>query len=311
VLHSGKFNWTYVLGTGLMDPLHRGHTAIVHEGASDAALWPRLIARHGATTFIGVPTVYRQILEKTRSGRAEVPTLRHCMCAGEQLSEAVLAGWRARFGLDVHEGLGMTEFSYYLCQTRSRPIRPGSAGFAQPGHDVRLLDPRTWNDVGTDEEGMLCIPRQDPGLMLGYWNQPAETAACFHGEWFLTGDYARRDADGYLWFLGRRDDLIKSFGYRVSPHEVERVLKDHPEVADAGVTGEEIGPGKLLVVAYVTLKPGSVVGADQLLAHGRERLASYKAPRIVYLVDELPRTRNGKLLRKALVPARARARSSG
>ena len=311
VLHSGKFNWTYVLGTGLMDPLHRGHTAIVHEGASDAALWPRLIARHGATTFIGVPTVYRQILEKTRSGRAEVPTLRHCMCAGEQLSAVVLAGWRARFGLDVHEGLGMTEFSYYLCQTRSRPIRPGSAGFAQPGHDVRLLDPRTWNDVGTDEEGMLCIPRQDPGLMLGYWNQPAETAACFHGEWFLTGDYARRDADGYLWFLGRRDDLIKSFGYRVSPHEVERVLKDHPEVADAGVTGEEIGPGKLLVVAYVTLKPGSVVGADQLLAHGRERLASYKAPRIVYLVDELPRTRNGKLLRKALVPARARARSSG
>jgi len=311
VLHSGKFNWTYVLGTGLMDPLYRGNTAIVHEGANDAALWPRLIARHGATTLIGVPTVYRQILQKTRAGRGDVPTLRHCMSAGEHLSEAVLAAWRERFGLEVYEGLGMTECSYYLCQTRSRPVRPGSAGFAQPGHDIRLLDPRTWNEVGTGEEGMLCIPRADPGLMLGYWNQPAETAACFHGEWFLTGDYARRDADGYLWFVGRRDDLIKSFGYRVSPHEVERVLKDHPEVVDVAVTGEEIAAEKLLVVAYVVVRAGSPLTPDELLGYGRRRLASYKAPKVVYLVDELPRTRNGKILRRGLDPAQARARSSG
>ena len=309
VLHSGKLNWTYVLGTGLMDPLYRGHTAIVHEGPSDAAFWPRLIARHDATIFIGVPTIYRQILQKTRAARADVPTLRHCMSAGEHLSEAVLQGWRERFGLDIYEGLGMTECSYYLCQTRHRPLRPGSAGFAQPGHDVRLLDPRTWTEVGTDEEGMLCIPRTDPGLMLGYWNQPEETAACFHGDWFLTGDYARRDADGYLWFLGRKDDLLKSFGYRVSPHEVERVLKDHPEVADAAVTGEEVGPGKLVVVAYVVPRAGSAIGPDEVLAYGRRRLASYKAPKVVYLVDELPRTPNGKVLRRALAPARARARS--
>ena len=142
----------------------------------------------------------------------DVPTLRHCMSAGEHLSDEVLAAWRDRFGIDIYEGLGMTECSYYLCQTRSRPIRPGSAGFVQPGHDVKLLDPTTWHDVGPNEEGMLCIPRDDPGLMLGYWNRPDETAACFHGEWFLTGDYARRDADGYLWFLGRRDDLINTFG---------------------------------------------------------------------------------------------------
>ena len=231
------------------------------------------------------------------------------MSAGEHLSEAVLQGWRERFGLDVYEGLGMTECSYYLCQTRSRPLRPGSAGFAQPGHDVKLLDPGAWNEVGTDEEGMLCIPRTDPGLMLGYWNQPEETAACFHGDWFLTGDYARRDADGYLWFLGRKDDLLKSFGYRVSPHEVERVLKDHPEVADAAVTGEEVGPGKLVVVAYVVPRTGSAIGPDEVLAYGRRRLASYKAPKVVYLVDELPRTPNGKVLRRALAPARARARS--
>jgi len=310
VLHSGKFNWTYVLGTGMMDPLYRGHTAIVHEGANDAARWPALIARHGATTFIGVPTLYRQIIQKTNVRAADVPSLRHCMCAGEHLSEELLAAWRARLGLDIHEGLGMTECSYYLCQTTSRPVRPGSCGFVQPGHTVKLLDPQMWREVAAGEEGMLCIARDDPGLMLRYWNQPEETAACFHGEWFLTGDYARRDADGYLWFLGRKDDLIKSFGYRVSPHEIERVLKEHPGVADVAATGQEVEPGKLLVVAYVIPRPGSGLGADAIVAYGRRHLASYKAPRIVYLVDDLPRTRNGKIQRRALTPARAVAQSS-
>jgi len=310
VLHAGKFNWTYVLGTGLMDPLYRGHTVILFEGAADARHWPALIARHGATTFVAVPTVYRQILQKTAAGAADVPTLRHCMSAGEQLSAAVLAQWRERFGLDVYEGLGMTECSYYLCETAKRPIRPGSAGFAQPGHAVRMLDPETLAEVPTDAEGMICIPHDDPGLMLGYWNQPAETAEHFRDGWYLTGDYARRDADGYVWFLGRRDDLINTFGYRVSPHEVERVVKDHPDVGDAAASGEEIGPDKVLVVVYVTPEPGHRVDADAVLAYARERLAAYKAPRIVYVTDELPRTRNGKVLRRGLVPSQARARST-
>jgi acyl-coenzyme A synthetase/AMP-(fatty) acid ligase len=229
------------------------------------------------------------------------------MSAGEQLSREVLAEWRARFGLDVYEALGMTECSYYLCQTRSRPIRPGSAGFAQPGHDVRLLDPATWREVGVDEEGMLCIPRGDPALMLRYWNQPEETAACFHGDWFLTGDYARRDADGYVWFLGRRDDLINTFGYRVSPMEVERVLKEHPDVADAAATGEVVGPEKIVVAAYVVPREGHSVSAGTILGHAEAHLAAYKAPRKVYVVDDLPRTRNGKVQRAALLPSLARA----
>jgi acyl-coenzyme A synthetase/AMP-(fatty) acid ligase len=307
VLHAGKFNWTYVLGTGLMDPLYRGHTAILAEGPSDAARWPALLARHRAKTFIAVPTIYRRILQKTAAGRADVPALRHCMSAGEHLSSEVLAEWHERFGMDVYEALGMTECSYYLCQTRSRPIRPGSAGFVQPGHDVRLLDPGTWREVGVDEEGMLCIPRTDPALMLRYWNQPEETAACFHGDWFLTGDYARRDADGYLWFLGRRDDLINSFGYRVSPVEVERVLKEHPDVADAAATGEVVGPEKVVVAAYVVPREGRVLSAETVLGHAERHLAAYKTPRKVYLVDDLPRTRNGKVQRAALVPTLARA----
>jgi acetyl-CoA synthetase len=310
VLHSGKYNWTYVLGTGLMDPLYHGHTAIVHEGSNDADLWVPLIAKHGATTFIGVPTLYRHIIERTGYGRADVPTLRHCMSAGEQLSDELLAQWRARFGLDIYEGLGMTECSYYLCETVSRPIRPGSAGFVQPGHDVKLLDPETLREVPRGSEGMLCIPRNDPALLLRYWNQPEETALCFRGDWFLTGDYARQDDDGYLWFLGRKDDLIKSFGYRVSPHEVERVLKEHTDVADAAVTGEKAAADKLLVVAYVIPRAGSDLRADDVVAYARQHLAAYKVPKIVYFVDDLPRTRNDKLERRALTPASARARST-
>ena len=304
VLHSGKYNWTYVLGTGLMDPLIRGTTTIVYEGPADAAAWPRLIARHGATIFIGVPTLYRQILQKTAFGLRDVPTLRHCMSAGESLSDEVLAAWRERFGQPIYEGLGMTECSYYISQPRDRPLRPGSPGFPQPGHTVKLLDPGTLREVPVGDEGMLCIARGDPGLLLRYWNRPEETAAVFRGGWFLTGDYARLDADGYLWFLGRRDDLIKSFGYRVSPHEVERVLKDHPAVADCAAIGEEVAPTKIVVAAYVVPRPGMSLTADELIAFGREHLASYKAPRVVHLVDDLPRTRNGKVLRRSLRPPR-------
>jgi acyl-coenzyme A synthetase/AMP-(fatty) acid ligase len=300
VLHAGKYNWTYVLGTGLMDPLYRGQTTIVHEGPPSPQVWPQLIARHGATIFIAVPTIYRQIVQKTAYRGADVPTLRHCMCAGEPLSGEVLAAWRARFGQDIYEGLGMTECSYYISQPRRLPLRPGSAGVPQPGHDVRLLDPTTLAPVAVGEEGMLCIPRRDPALLLRYWQREAETAEAFREDWFLTGDYARLDADGYLWFLGRRDDLINTFGYRVSPYEVERVIKDHPDVADCAAVGEEADRGKVVVAAYVIPRPGSALTVDAVRSYASQHLASYKAPRLVYLVDDLPRTRNGKVLRREL-----------
>jgi len=123
----------------------------------------------------------------------------------------------------------------------------------------------------------------------------------FRDGWFLTGDYARRDAEGYVYFVGRRDDQINTFGYRVSPHEVERVLLENAAVLEAAVAGEEVGPGKVVVAAWVVPRPGTGLDADTLLAWGRAHLAGYKAPRIVHMVDKLPRTRNGKLLRRALL----------
>jgi acyl-coenzyme A synthetase/AMP-(fatty) acid ligase len=310
IVHSGKFNWTYVLGSALMDPLARGKTVIAHEGRNDAATWPRLIATHGATIFIGVPTVYRQILQKTSFTGKDVPTLRHCMSAGEHLSDEVFVQWKERFGLDIYEAVGMSEFSYYLSQSRERPIRPGSAGFPQPGHDVKLLDPETMREVPRGEEGMIAVPADDPGLFVEYWKQPQETARVKHDGWFLTGDYARIDAEGYLWFLGRKDDIIKSFGYRVSPYEVERVLKGHPAVADCACVAESAGAGKTLVVAYVVPQPGATASADELLEFGRAHLAAYKAPKIVYFARDFPRTANGKIRRREITPQIAVARSA-
>ena len=310
IMHSGKFNWTYVLGSGLMDPLYLGKTVIVHEGKNDAQKWLDLIQKHQATIFIGVPTIYRQILQKTTATKEQLPSLRHYMSAGEHLSDEVLSQWRERFGLDIYEAVGMSEFSYYLSQSIFRPIRPGSAGFPQPGHDIKLLNPDTLEAVETGEEGMICVPLDDPGVFLRYWNMGEETEKYKHDNYFFTGDYAKYDADGYIWFLGRKDDIIKSFGYRVSPYEIERVYKNHPDVADCAAVGEEIEKDKLLVVIYVILKADATTSPDDLLNYGKQHLAAYKTPKTVYLAEDFPRTKNGKILRKDISPQIAIAKSS-
>ena len=310
IMHSGKFNWTYVLGSGLMDPLYLGKTVIVHEGKNDAQVWLNLIQKHQATIFIGVPTIYRQILQKTQATQKEIPSLRHYMSAGEHLSDEVLMQWKARFGVDIYEAVGMSEFSYYLSQSKFRPIRPGSAGFPQPGHNIKLLDPETLKEVPVGEEGMISVPLDDPGIFLSYWNLPDETAKYKHDSYFFTGDYAKYDADGYIWFLGRKDDIIKSFGYRVSPYEIERVYKGHPDVADCAAIGEELEKDKVLVALYAILKPDAKTTADDLAAFGKQHLAAYKAPKTVYLAHDFPRTKNGKILRKDISPTIATAKSS-
>ncbi|OUS30040.1 acetyl-CoA synthetase [Thalassotalea sp. 42_200_T64] len=300
IMHSGKFNWTYVLGSALMDPLFHGHTVIVHEGKNDASTWPTLIAKHQCTIFIGVPTIYRQIIQKTDFKGSDVPSLRHCMSAGEHLSDEMLLAWRETFGMDVYEAIGMSEFSYYISQNKQQPIRPGAAGFTQPGHDVVLLDEDN-KPVKPGVEGMIAIPDNDPGLFLNYWQLPEETAKARHSGYFFTGDYARVDEDGYIWFVGRKDDIINTFGYRVSPHEIERVIKTHPDVADCVALGEELGKDKILVSACIILTPGATTSAEDILAFGNNHLAKYKAPKIVHFYDDFPRTKNGKVLRKQML----------
>jgi acetyl-CoA synthetase len=193
----------------------------------------------------------------------------------------------------------MSELSYYVSQNKLRPIRPGSAGFAQPGHDVHLLNDDL-QEVGINEEGMICIPDTDPGLFLKYWEKPQQTSEAKHSGWFFTGDYARRDEDGYIWFLGRRDDIINTFAYRVSPHEIERVMNTHPAIAECVALGEEISSEKTLVSLCVIKKIDSDVSEQELLDFASANLAKYKAPKIIHFVDSFPRTKNGKIIRKQL-----------
>ena len=145
---------------------------------------------------------------------------------------------------------------------------------------------------------MICVPDNDPGLFLRYWNLSDETAKHIHDGWFFTGDFAKYDPDGYIWFLGRKDDIIKSFGYRVSPYEIERVYKSHPDVADCAAIGEEIEKDKLLVVAYILPHEGSEPDPNDLLKFGQANLAAYKAPKTIYIAKDFPKTKNGKILRK-------------
>lgn len=300
IMHSGKFNWTYVLGSALMDPLLHGHTVIAYEGQNDANTWPKLIDKHQCTIFIGVPTIYRQIAQKTDYQGKDLPSLKHCMSAGEHLSDEMQQAWEERFGAPIYEAIGMSEVSYYISQHKDATVVPGAAGFVQPGHFVELLD-KNFQPVPVGEEGMICIGEDDPGLFLEYWKLPDATSDARHDGWFFTGDYARQDEKGYIWFLGRKDDIINTFGFRVSPHEVERVFKVHPDVADCVAVGEEIETDKTLVSICVIKAPGASLTEEQLLDYGLEQLARYKAPKKVYFMQEYPRTKNGKVLRKQLI----------
>jgi len=302
IMHSGKFNWTYVLGSALMDPLYNGHTVIAYEGGNDAGTWINLIKKHNCTIFIGVPTIYRQIIQKTDFTLEDCPSLRYCMSAGEHLSDEMLGLWREKFNQDIFEAIGMSECSYYISHSKNNPIRPGSAGFVQPGHIVKLLDPETLEEVGLEEEGMICIGEDDPGLFLEYWQLEEETTKARHDGYFFTGDYAKRDKDGYIWFIGRKDDIINTFGFRVSPHEIERVVKTHDAVADCVAFGLDIGKDKTIVaIAVIGHEELSAEKEAEVLAFAQANLAKYKAPKEIFGMKDYPRTKNGKVLRKQLV----------
>jgi len=273
----------------------------VYEGKNDASTWINLIAKHKCTIFIGVPTIYRQIIQKTDFNLDNVPSLRHCMCAGEHLSDEVLSAWKSRFKQDIYEAIGMSECSYYISHNKSQAIRPGSAGLPQPGHDIALID-KDGKPVNTNEEGMIAIPLSDPGLFIEYWGLEKETQHSRNESYFLTGDYARQDEEGYIWFLGRKDDIINSFGYRISPHEIERILKTHPKIADAVAVEEAVGKDKSIVTACVILHSPKekIASEEELIQFCEEHLAQYKVPKKIAFMTAFPRTKNGKVLRKKI-----------
>ena len=305
-LHAGTLNWSYTLGVGLMDAWAAGAHAILAGGASTPDRWPALMHDFGVTVLVAVPTVYRQMLKYARPEDAGAQ-LRHVLCAGEPLSPTLLDEWRARVGTPMYESLGMTEVSTYISSGPSTPTREGSPGRPQAGRVVAILPteddatPASNEPLPAGEIGLLAVHRSDPGLMLGYWRRPEEDAAVVRGDWFVGGDLASLDADGYLWFQGRADDVIKSFGYRLSPVEIEQAIETFPAVSEAAVVAHRIDEMKTLVTACLVPREGATLDVSALRAHVEQHLAEYKRPHEYVVVESLPRTRNGKLLRRALI----------
>ena len=279
VMHAGAFNWTYTLGTGLMDPWSQGATAIVPPPGVGAADLPALAAAEGATILAAVPGVYRRML---RAGLPDLPSMRHGLSAGERLPPALRAAWREATGTELHEALGMTECSTFVSSSPGRPAPEGAVGYAQPGRHVRVQD------------GRLQVRADDPGLMLGYWrgDGPEPVPA----GWFDTGDRVAMDPDGAIRHEGRADDLLNPGGHRVSPQEVEEALAGLP-VADLAVGQVEVAGGAVVLAAYYT---GAPLDEAEARAFAAERLAEWKRPRMWLRRDALPRNPNGKLKRREL-----------
>jgi len=302
MLHAGAMNWTYTLGVGVVDPLSRGATAALYNGHPDPAVWPRLIETHRATIFAAVPGVYRQILKYGAPETRDLSSLRHCLSAGAALPESLREEWRARTGTEIYEAFGMSEISTFISCSPTTPIRPHSPGRPQPGRVVATL-PRDGGEtpLPAGETGVLAVRRDEPGLMLGYWNRPDEEKEAFRGDWFVAGDLVSFDADGYMHHHGRADEVMNAGGYRVAPAEVEKCLLAFPGVAEAAAAER---PGRdrdaTIIKAYVALREGAQADEAAILAHCAEHLAAYKRPRAVAFVEHLPRNANGKLMRAAL-----------
>jgi acetyl-CoA synthetase len=303
VMHAGAFNWTYTLGVGLTDPWANGATTLIYTGEKDPALWPELINRHNATIFAAVPGLYRQILKYAKPSPTAFGGLRHGLTAGEAPPTGFFEDWHAQTGLHLYEALGMSELSTFLSTSPTVPRRPGTIGRPQPGRCIAILpaDSQSTDTLPAGEEGLLAVHRSDPGLMLGYWNRPAEEAEVFRGDWFIGGDLAVMDADGYVTHAGRANDIMNAMGYRVAPQEVEAVLALHPDVAEVACREVRVRADVTVIGAFVVPKPGCTPDSDALIKFAGERLATYKCPRQVTFIAALPRTPNGKVRRSGLV----------
>ena len=254
------------------------------------------LARYPITTWCAPPTALRLMV---REQIPALPKLRHCASAGEPLNPEVIETWRKATGLTIHEGYGQTESVCMIANLPGMEVRPGSMGKPTPGFEIALLD-HNLREADHGEIAVRVKPTRPLGLFREYWRNPEENARRFRGDWYLTGDVARRDEDGYYWFIGRADDVIKSAAYRIGPFEVESALVEHPAVLEAAVVGKPDAIRGQIVKAFVVLRPGFKATADELIEHCKKVTAPYKHPREIEFLDELPKTISGKIRRVEL-----------
>ncbi|RPH69178.1 MAG: acyl-CoA synthetase [Myxococcaceae bacterium] len=296
-----KCAWGKVFG-----PWSQGACSVVYDfrGRFEGKALLGLLAREKVSTFCAPPTAWRAIvLEDLKSW--SFPARRHVISAGEPLNPEVIEAWKRVTGLTIREGYGQTETVAIVGMFQCLPFKPGSMGKPSPGFDVRVID-QEGREVRAGEEGDIAVrvkPERPVGMFAGYLGDETTNAAAFRGDFYVTGDRAVRDEDGYLWFVGRADDVIKTSGYRVGPFEVESALLEHPAVAESAVVGvpdEKLGQR---IKAFVVLKPSvasSEALATELQEHVKRTTAPYKYPREISFVTELPKTVSGKIRRVEL-----------
>ena len=274
-------------------------------GRFDADGLLRAMEKYGVTTFCAPPTVYRMLIQMDLSKYNL--RLRHSMSAGEPLNPEVIRVWKDTFGLEIYDFFGQTETVCVLSNYPFMPIKFGSVGKPTPGHDVRIVD-NDGNELGPNEEGNIALyigDERPPGLFKEYWKDEEIMKKAFRNNYYYTGDQAYKDEDGYFWFVGRDDDVIKSSGYRIGPFEVESALMEHDAIAECAVVGalDPKGVRGIVVKAVVVLSKGykpSETLTKELQEHVKKTTAPYKYPRVIEYFNELPKTISGKILRREL-----------
>ena len=316
-LHPGDIYWCtadpgWVTGTsyGILAPLALGVTMVVDEGDFDAERWYGILQRERVSVWYTAPTAIRMMM---RAGVAAAkahpcPALRFIASVGEPLNPQAVHWGVEAFGLPIHDNWWQTEtggimIANYACMD----IRPGSMGKPMPGIDAAIVRREPDGGVKVIEtpgvEGELALRRGWPSMFRTYLNDEERYRKCFAGDWYLTGDLARCDEDGYFWFVGRADDMIKSSGHLIGPFEVESALMEHPTVHEAGVIGKPDAMIGEVVKAFVALKPGvepTEALRRELLGFARQRLGAAVAPKEIAFADRLPKTRSGKIMRRLL-----------
>ena len=299
-------DWAWI--GGLIDVLlpswHFGMPVLAYRAKKfDPEFAFHLMAKHRVRNTFIPPTALKLMRQVKEPASRHDYQLRTLGSGGETLGQELLKWGEDTFGLTIHEFYGQTEVNLVVGNcSQIMEVRPGSMGRAIPGHEVEIVDDQG-NVLPPDTTGNVAIRRPNPVMFLEYWKNPEATEKKFAGDWCLTGDLAKMDSDGYVWFVGRQDDLITSAGYRIGPGEIEDCLIKHDAVAVSAVIGS---PDKIrteIVKAFIVLKPeakASKALEDDIKAFVRERLAAHEYPREIEFVDELPMTATGKIIRKEL-----------
>jgi acetyl-CoA synthetase/medium-chain acyl-CoA synthetase len=300
--------WAKAAYSVLFGPWSVAAEVCMYEGRFEPARELSLLAEFEPDVFCAPPTEYRLLVKEDLSGLS-LPRVRECVSAGEPLNPEVIRAWKEATGITVRDGYGQTESILLVGNLPGIPVRPGSMGLAMPGHEVEIID-ETGRVVPPGEPGDIAVGGAPASLFREYWKDPEATVRCRRprpdrpeAPWYVTGDRASRDEDGYFWFLARADDVIISAGYRIGPFEVESALLEHPDVVEAAAVGVPDPDRGHVVKAFVVLRAGTRGDdalARRLQEHVKQVTAPYKYPRQIEFVETLPKTVSGKIRRVEL-----------